>query len=70
MMLAVPAVGFEPTRACAQWCLRPSRIPFRHAGFGPMLLAHSLAPAFTTHHFKFAAKHPEVSPPKQPGSND
>src|SRR5436309_1906137 len=23
----VPGVGFEPTRAEAQWCLRPSRLP-------------------------------------------
>src|SRR5215213_8807215 len=26
----VRRVGFEPTSPCRQWCLRPSRIPFRH----------------------------------------
>ena len=28
----VPKVGLEPTRACTQRCLRPSRLPFRHFG--------------------------------------
>ena len=25
-------MGFEPTTPCGEWCLRPSRIPFRHFG--------------------------------------
>ena len=29
----MPKVGLEPTRSNLQWCLRPSRIPFRHFGF-------------------------------------
>jgi AmiR/NasT family two-component response regulator len=28
----VPGVGFEPTRPFGQWCLRPSRLPFRQPG--------------------------------------
>ena len=28
----VPRVGLEPTRVLPQWCLRPSRLPFRHLG--------------------------------------
>jgi hypothetical protein len=28
----VPSVGFEPTSPCGQWCLRPSRMPFRQPG--------------------------------------
>ena len=31
-------MGFEPTSPCGQWCLRPSRIPFRQPGD-----AHTLA---------------------------
>ena len=28
----MPAVGLEPTRACAQQILSLHRLPFRHAG--------------------------------------
>lgn len=27
MVNLVPGAGFEPARAKAQWCLRPSRLP-------------------------------------------
>src|SRR6478672_7542721 len=32
--IRVPGVGFEPTRPFGQWCLRPSRLPFRQPGPG------------------------------------
>ena len=33
-VFVVPKVGVEPTRVLPQWILNPSRLPFRHSGFG------------------------------------